>query len=370
MAERLASPVEHSVGSGSPGQCPLRPRPSSRSLEAAEQPSRPGHPPAGFPGRARAAGCLRGAACAMVYVGEYEQAIPLLLEAEQSARRMQSADQIFNVMALLTQCWFRLDRWEEIRSRRGAGRPRAAIPRRSAPARVLALRVAGDCPDFERRRPGRGPIARPLFAIMLRTSARRTGCAMPITERRCRVWRRASSPSSEAPRTGHSEPDRPGPLGLRDDRGGLSHLVRRSCRSDHDAAGLAQHVPLAEEGARLLRHRLYQAVAHRRGTALRPAGRSPARPSSATTRPWRSLSPWGTHWQLGRTLWSAPRRDIHRELGLPPEPTAPGIAGLRGRRRRGPGRRPRSPGSVEPGLRGRRIAQIHFVAGVGNPIPA
>ena len=59
---------------------------------------------------------LRGAGSALMYVGEYKKAIPRLLEAEAIAVRVQSADQMFNVLALLTQCWLRLDRWDELLS--------------------------------------------------------------------------------------------------------------------------------------------------------------------------------------------------------------------------------------------------------------
>lgn len=118
MAEELTSPVEHSVALEASGSALFGLGQLRESLETAEQRLEIARRP-GFPDEREALDALRGAACAMVYVGEYEQAIPLLLEAEQGAQRTQSADQIFNVMALLTHCWFRLDRWDEIRSRRG-----------------------------------------------------------------------------------------------------------------------------------------------------------------------------------------------------------------------------------------------------------
>jgi hypothetical protein len=60
---------------------------------------------------------LRGAGSAYMYVGEYAAAIPLLLEAEQQAESLQAVDQRFNALSLLTQCWFRLDRWEDLLAR-------------------------------------------------------------------------------------------------------------------------------------------------------------------------------------------------------------------------------------------------------------
>jgi tetratricopeptide (TPR) repeat protein len=118
MAVLLGSPVEHSVALEALGNALFGLGYLRESLEAAEQRLAITRR-AGFPDERECLDALRGAACAMAYVGDYEQAIPLLLEAEQAAQRMQSADQIFNVMALLTFCWFRLDRWDEIRSRQG-----------------------------------------------------------------------------------------------------------------------------------------------------------------------------------------------------------------------------------------------------------
>ena len=60
---------------------------------------------------------LRGAGSALMYVGDYDEAIPLLLEAERLAARIQAVDQEFSSLALLTQCWFRLDRWEDLLAR-------------------------------------------------------------------------------------------------------------------------------------------------------------------------------------------------------------------------------------------------------------
>jgi tetratricopeptide (TPR) repeat protein len=60
---------------------------------------------------------LRGAGSAWMYVGGYSQAIPLLLEAESLASRVQAVDQRFNALSLLTQCWFRLDRWQDLLAR-------------------------------------------------------------------------------------------------------------------------------------------------------------------------------------------------------------------------------------------------------------
>jgi hypothetical protein len=51
---------------------------------------------------------------ALMYVGEYEQAIPYLQEAEVLALKAQSIGQQTAAIGLQSQCAFRLDRWDEV----------------------------------------------------------------------------------------------------------------------------------------------------------------------------------------------------------------------------------------------------------------
>jgi tetratricopeptide (TPR) repeat protein len=57
---------------------------------------------------------LRGAGSALMYVGEYKQALRYLDEAQSLAVRIQAVDEHFNALALKVQCWFRLDRWDDV----------------------------------------------------------------------------------------------------------------------------------------------------------------------------------------------------------------------------------------------------------------
>jgi tetratricopeptide (TPR) repeat protein len=57
---------------------------------------------------------LRGAGSALMYVGEYKEALPYLDEAQNLAVRIQAIDEHFTALALKTQCWFRLDRWDDV----------------------------------------------------------------------------------------------------------------------------------------------------------------------------------------------------------------------------------------------------------------
>ncbi|HSL45915.1 MAG TPA: adenylate/guanylate cyclase domain-containing protein [Anaerolineales bacterium] len=57
---------------------------------------------------------VSGAGMALMYVGEYEQAIPYLQEAEALALRAQSIGQQTAAIGLQSQCAFRLDRWDEV----------------------------------------------------------------------------------------------------------------------------------------------------------------------------------------------------------------------------------------------------------------
>jgi class 3 adenylate cyclase/predicted ATPase len=57
---------------------------------------------------------VSGAGMALMYVGEYEQAIPHLQEAEASAVKAQSIGQQIAAISLQSQCAFRLDRWDGV----------------------------------------------------------------------------------------------------------------------------------------------------------------------------------------------------------------------------------------------------------------
>ena len=50
----------------------------------------------------------------LMYVGEYEQSIPHLQEAEELALKAQSIGQQTAAIGLQSQCAFRLDRWNEV----------------------------------------------------------------------------------------------------------------------------------------------------------------------------------------------------------------------------------------------------------------
>ena len=56
----------------------------------------------------------RGMGVALMYVGEYGQAIPYLDKAEELAMRSQVPDQIANALGIKAQCYFRMDRWEDV----------------------------------------------------------------------------------------------------------------------------------------------------------------------------------------------------------------------------------------------------------------
>jgi hypothetical protein len=49
-----------------------------------------------------------------MYVGEYQEALSYLKEAESLAASTQVVYQQANAIGLQAQCWFRLDRWDEV----------------------------------------------------------------------------------------------------------------------------------------------------------------------------------------------------------------------------------------------------------------
>jgi hypothetical protein len=57
---------------------------------------------------------LSGVGMALMYVGEYAQAMPHLQEAEILAASVQAIGQQAAALSLQGQCWFRLDRWDEV----------------------------------------------------------------------------------------------------------------------------------------------------------------------------------------------------------------------------------------------------------------
>jgi tetratricopeptide (TPR) repeat protein len=56
----------------------------------------------------------RGVGLALMYVGEYAQALPYLVQAEDLAEKIQATDQVANALGIQAQCLFRMDRWDEV----------------------------------------------------------------------------------------------------------------------------------------------------------------------------------------------------------------------------------------------------------------
>jgi class 3 adenylate cyclase/tetratricopeptide (TPR) repeat protein len=57
---------------------------------------------------------VRGVGVALMYFGEYDQALPYLREAETLAARIQATDQQVNAIGIQSHCLFRLDRWDDV----------------------------------------------------------------------------------------------------------------------------------------------------------------------------------------------------------------------------------------------------------------
>jgi tetratricopeptide (TPR) repeat protein len=113
MTERLESQVEQSKALGAlatvlDGRSLLREhlKVTQQRLAICRQP--------GFDDVSEITEALRSTGAALMYVGEYEQAVSLLQEAEDLAVRTQIIEQQANALGLQAQCWFRLDRWDEV----------------------------------------------------------------------------------------------------------------------------------------------------------------------------------------------------------------------------------------------------------------
>jgi tetratricopeptide (TPR) repeat protein len=112
MAEQLDNKVELSAGLGAlavvfVGRGLLREnlRLSLRRLTITQDPH--------FTDMRETLESLREAGSALMYVGEYKEALPYLLEVENLANRIQAVSEEFAALALQIQCWLRLDRWED-----------------------------------------------------------------------------------------------------------------------------------------------------------------------------------------------------------------------------------------------------------------
>jgi hypothetical protein len=51
---------------------------------------------------------------ALVYVGEYTQALPYVLEAESLSDHIRAVERRVHALGLQSQCCFRLDRWDDM----------------------------------------------------------------------------------------------------------------------------------------------------------------------------------------------------------------------------------------------------------------
>ncbi|MFN2189161.1 MAG: ATP-binding protein, partial [Candidatus Promineifilaceae bacterium] len=57
---------------------------------------------------------LRGYGAALMYVGQYGEALPFLDEAAELATEIRAMDQITNAYGIKAQCLYRMDRWDEV----------------------------------------------------------------------------------------------------------------------------------------------------------------------------------------------------------------------------------------------------------------
>jgi tetratricopeptide (TPR) repeat protein len=115
MAGQLPNPVDLSKALGAlanilEGRSLLREhlQVAERRLQIARQP--------GFGDVFENIDALRNAGAGYMYVGEYQQALPLLQEAEALAERAHIVDQQMTATGLQAQCLFRMDRWDEVLS--------------------------------------------------------------------------------------------------------------------------------------------------------------------------------------------------------------------------------------------------------------
>lgn len=113
LAERLDSPVDLCQALGAlanvlDGRSRLREhlRVAEQRVEICQDPT--------FDDPREHLDAMRGIGAALMYVGEYAQALPHLEQAEALASEMQAVDQMAHAVGLQAQCLFRMDRWDEV----------------------------------------------------------------------------------------------------------------------------------------------------------------------------------------------------------------------------------------------------------------
>jgi class 3 adenylate cyclase/tetratricopeptide (TPR) repeat protein len=113
MAEQLDSPVDLSQALGAlatvlDGRSLLREhlKVAQRRLAICREPQ--------FTDLRERMEAVRGAGAALMYVGEYEQALDHLREAEELATQAQVVEQQVSALGLQAQCMLRLDRWDDV----------------------------------------------------------------------------------------------------------------------------------------------------------------------------------------------------------------------------------------------------------------
>ena len=113
VAERLGDPTEISGALGSLANVHLARSLLREHLRVAQQRLEISAG-AGFDDPAERVDSLRSAGGALMYVGEYDEALTYLEEAGQLAASIHAVAQQFNVLCLQAQCRLRLDQWNEV----------------------------------------------------------------------------------------------------------------------------------------------------------------------------------------------------------------------------------------------------------------
>ena len=233
---------------------------------------------------------VSGAGMGLMYVGEYEQALPYLQEAEALALKAQSIGQQTAAIGLQSQCAFRLDRWDEVLALEEKWRDlERRFPAASGPTcfnaalsgSVHALRgdidasraygKVGRLHDFHVWIAG-NLAAQSVLLTILPLKAR---ASSPLSNRIWNVrWERPANPSI---------------LGRWHDHDIYMTLADTAVEL-RDADALRKYAPRFEELASRDNHRLYLAVAHRAlglsiGWPVNASGRNSTQASAGTLSP-------------------------------------------------------------------------------------
>jgi tetratricopeptide (TPR) repeat protein len=248
---------------------------------------------------------VRSAAAAHMYIGEYEAALGKLEEAAELAQRAQLVDQQVNAFGLIAQCYYRLDRWDDVMAAETRWRElERRFPRERVGETCFFVALSASVYALRGDRQRADDYAQESVDYMVSMSGAPS------------QWQRNQFYCSSLPLAAKGEfglvrarlESALGKPGQPVRRGTMAHdhhvymLLTEAAAQQRDPAGLAVYLPQLLAVAERDDHRLYRGIAARaQGVASRLAG-DPLAAAQHLARAHEFFAALNTRWQLGRNF--------------------------------------------------------------------